>query len=77
MPHAAVTPAGWLIVSRGSTTASVGRSRGWLMPLFTCCVEHVQHADGGALAAGAGGGRHGDQRRERVARGPGPCRRAR
>jgi hypothetical protein len=37
MPLAAVTPAGWEIVSRGSTTARVGRSRGWLMPLLTCC----------------------------------------
>ena len=37
MPLAAVTPAGWVRVSRGSTTARVGRSRGWLMPLLTCC----------------------------------------
>ena len=36
MPLAAVTPAGWDRVSRGSTTAIVGRSRGWLMPLLTC-----------------------------------------
>ena len=35
MPAAAVTPAGWLIVSAGSTTASVGRSRAWLIPVFT------------------------------------------
>lgn len=36
MPAAAVTIAGWVSVSRGSTTASVGRSAGWLMPVFTC-----------------------------------------
>ena len=35
MPLAAVTPAGWLQVSVGSTTARVGRSRAWLMPDFT------------------------------------------
>ena len=35
IPAAAVTPAGWVSVSRGSTTASVGRSRRWLIPLFT------------------------------------------
>ena len=35
-PAAAVTSGGWVRVSRGSTTASVGRSRGWLMPVFTC-----------------------------------------
>ncbi len=36
MPDAAVTIAGWVIVSSGSTTARVGRSRGWLIPVFTC-----------------------------------------
>ena len=36
IPEAAVTIDGWVIVSSGSTTASVGRSRGWLMPVFTC-----------------------------------------
>ena len=35
MPLAAVTPAGWVTVSAGSTTARVGRSRGWLMPVLT------------------------------------------
>jgi hypothetical protein len=35
MPLAAVTPGGWLTVSRGSTTARVGRSRRWLIPLLT------------------------------------------
>ena len=35
MPEAAVTSVGWLIVSAGSTTASVGRSAGWLIPVFT------------------------------------------
>ena len=35
MPAAAVTPAGWVRVSEGSMTASVGRSRAWLMPVFT------------------------------------------
>lgn len=35
MPHAAVTAAGWLRVSSGSTTAMVGRSRAWLMPVLT------------------------------------------
>ena len=35
MPDAAVTSGGRLIVSSGSTTASVGRSRQWLMPVFT------------------------------------------
>src|ERR1039458_2882243 len=37
MPAAAVTPAGWVRVSSGSTTARVGRSRAWLMPVLTCC----------------------------------------
>ena len=35
IPEAAVTPAGWVRVSAGSTTASVGRSRTWLMPVLT------------------------------------------
>ena len=35
IPAAAVTPAGWESVSCGSTTASVGRSRAWLIPVFT------------------------------------------
>jgi len=35
MPAEAVTPAGWVNVSRGSITARVGRSRAWLMPVFT------------------------------------------
>ena len=35
MPEAAVTIAGWVRASRGSTTASVGRSRAWLIPVFT------------------------------------------
>ncbi len=35
IPHAAVTPAGWVKVRSGSTTAAVGRSRGWLIPVFT------------------------------------------
>jgi hypothetical protein len=35
MPAAAVTIAGWVAVSDGSTTASRGRSAGWLMPVFT------------------------------------------
>ena len=35
MPEAAVTPGGWVRVSAGSMTASVGRSRAWLMPVFT------------------------------------------
>ena len=32
---AEVTPAGWVSVSDGSTTARVGRSLAWLMPVFT------------------------------------------
>ena len=36
MPLAAVTPAGWVMVSKGSTTAIVGRSRAWLIPVLTC-----------------------------------------
>ena len=39
MPDAAVTSVGWLIVSSGSTTASVGRSAGWLIPVFTCSAS--------------------------------------
>ena len=35
MPALAVTPAGWVIVSVGSTTARAGRSRTWLMPVLT------------------------------------------
>ncbi len=35
IPADAVTPAGWVSVSSGSTTASVGRSRAWLMPVLT------------------------------------------
>ncbi len=35
IPAAAVTPEGWESVSSGSTTARVGRSRGWLMPVLT------------------------------------------
>jgi hypothetical protein len=35
MPADAVTPAGCVSVSAGSTTARVGRSREWLMPDFT------------------------------------------
>ena len=68
MPAAAVTIAGWLSVRSGSTTAEVGRSRGWLMPVFTCCGEDVEDADRGALAAGPGRGGHGDQRQQRLGR---------
>ena len=39
MPLAAVTPAGWDMVSDGSTTANVGRNLGWLMPVLTCCAS--------------------------------------
>ena len=35
MPEAAVTGAGWVALSSGSTTARVGRSLGWLMPVLT------------------------------------------
>ena len=35
MPAAAVTIAGWVVVRDGSTTASRGRSAGWLIPVFT------------------------------------------
>ena len=35
IPDAAVTPAGWVRVRSGSTTASVGRRRAWLIPVFT------------------------------------------
>ena len=35
MPLAAVTAAGWVAVRAGSTTARVGRRRGWLMPVLT------------------------------------------
>jgi hypothetical protein len=34
-PQAAVTGAGWVSVSSGSTTASAGRSRAWLIPVLT------------------------------------------
>ena len=36
MPAAAVTIVGWPMVRAGSTTAIVGRSAGWLMPVLTC-----------------------------------------
>ena len=35
MPDAAVTPGGWVNVRSGSMTASVGRSRAWLIPVLT------------------------------------------
>ena len=35
MPALAVTCEGWLNVSSGSITASVGRSLAWLMPVLT------------------------------------------
>ena len=35
IPDAAVTPAGWVKVRSGSITARVGRSRAWLIPVFT------------------------------------------
>ena len=35
MPADAVTPGGCVRVRAGSMTASVGRSRAWLMPVFT------------------------------------------
>ena len=35
IPDAAVTSGGRVIVSSGSTTASVGRSRQWLIPVLT------------------------------------------
>ena len=35
IPDAAVTSGGSVIVSSGSTTARVGRSRQWLIPVFT------------------------------------------
>ena len=35
IPAEAVTPAGWVRVSSGSTTARAGRSRAWLMPVLT------------------------------------------
>ena len=35
IPAAAVTPGGWVALRSGSTTASRGRSAGWLMPVFT------------------------------------------
>jgi hypothetical protein len=37
IPAAAVTIAGWVRVRVGSTTARVGRSLGWLIPVLTCC----------------------------------------
>ncbi len=36
IPAEAVTQAGCDTVRAGSMTASVGRSRGWLIPVFTC-----------------------------------------
>ena len=35
IPAAAVTPAGWVSVRSGSTTARTGRSRAWLIPVLT------------------------------------------
>jgi hypothetical protein len=35
IPALAVTPAGCVAVSRGSTTARFGRSRTWLIPVLT------------------------------------------
>ncbi len=35
IPAAAVTIAGWVVVSEGSTMASRGRSAAWLIPVFT------------------------------------------
>ena len=35
IPHEAVTRGGSVSVVSGSTTASTGRSRGWLMPVLT------------------------------------------
>jgi hypothetical protein len=35
IPALAVTPDGCVMVRRGSTTARVGRSRTWLMPVLT------------------------------------------
>ena len=46
-------------------------------PALHVLLQHVEHAHRGALAAGAGGGGHGDQRRERVLGGAAPRRPAR
>ena len=62
MPAAAVTPAGWVRVSEGSMTASVGRSRAWLMPVFTFCASTSITQIVVLSDAGAGGGGDGDQR---------------
>jgi hypothetical protein len=35
IPAAAATPAGWVALRSGSTTASLGRKAGWLIPVFT------------------------------------------
>ena len=35
IPAEAVTPAGWVSVSSGLTTARLGRSLAWLIPVFT------------------------------------------
>ena len=69
MPAAEVTPAGWVSVSDGSTTARVGRSRAWLIPVFTFWASTSSTQIVVRLGAGAGGGRDGDQRLERLARG--------
>ena len=68
MPDAAVTIAGWLSVSAGSTTASVGRSARVADPGLHLQRQHVEHADRGALRAGAGRGRDRDQRQQRLGR---------
>ena len=65
---AAVTPAGWVRVRSGSTTASVGRSRAWLMPVLTFSASTSSTQIVVLSDAGPGGGGHGDQRLERLAR---------
>ena len=56
-------------VTRGSTTASLGRRRGDAMPVFARCAMPVEDRDARDLAAGAARRRARDVRRERPGHG--------
>ncbi len=73
MPALAVTPAGWVTVSRGSTTASVGPEADVADAGLDLEGQDVEHADRRALGTGARRRRHRDEWQQRAAAAAGPA----
>ncbi len=63
-----MTPGGWVNVRSGSMTARVGPQPGVADPGLDLQRQHVHHADGRALGAGARRGGDGDERLQRLRR---------